>query len=116
MAISAVEGLAAAIAGPVVIRGDDGYDEARALYNGMIDKHPAAVAYCESESDVSSAIGFARDREIPIAIRCGGHNGGGLGSVDDGIVIDLSRMNEIAVEPAARMVRVQGGTLLGQMD
>ena len=116
MAISSVEGLAGAVKGRVVERGDSGYDEARALYNAMIDKHPAAVAYCTDEADVSAAVRFARDRGLRIAVRGGGHNGAGLGSVDDGLIIDLSSMNEITVDPAARMVRVQGGALLRDVD
>src|SRR6059058_4177293 len=78
----------------------------------MIDKRPAAIAYCVDEQDVAAAIGFGRERGLRVAIRCGGHNGGGLGSVDDGLVIDLSAMNEVSVDPAARMARVQGGVLL----
>jgi FAD/FMN-containing dehydrogenase len=116
MSSTAVEGLTAAVRGRVVERGASDYDEARALYNGMIDKHPAAVAYCVDEGDVAAAIGFARDRGLRIAVRGGGHNGAGLGSVDDGLVIDLSAMNEVAVDPSARMVRVQGGATLGAVD
>jgi FAD/FMN-containing dehydrogenase len=116
VAISEVDGLAAAVKGRVVERGAEGYDEARALYNAMIDKHPAAVAYCLDEADVAAAIRLARAHELPIAVRCGGHNGGGLGSVDDGLVIDLSEMNDVTVDPAARMVRVQGGAKLGAVD
>src|SRR6478609_7350280 len=116
MAISSVDGLAAAVKGRVVERGDSGYDEARALYNAMIDKHPAAVAYCTDEADVSAAIQFARDRGLRIAVRGGGHNGAGLGSVDDGLIIDLSSMNKVTVVPAAKMVRVQGGALLRDVD
>src|SRR5436305_12137675 len=112
MAISSVEGLAGAVKGRVVERGDSGYDEARALYNAMIDKHPAAIAYCVDESDVSAAIGFARQHDLRIAIRSGGHNGGGLGSVDEGLVIDLSAMNGVTVDEQARLARVGGGTLL----
>jgi FAD/FMN-containing dehydrogenase len=111
MAVS-VGGLAAALKGPVVERGDSGYDEARALYNAMIDKHPAAIAYCADESEVAAAITFARRQGLRIAIRGGGHNGAGLGSVDGGLVIDISRMNAIEVEPQARVVHVQGGALL----
>jgi FAD/FMN-containing dehydrogenase len=116
MSTTAVEGLAAAVRGRVVEAGAPDYDEARSLYNGMIDKHPAAIAYCVDEKDVAAAIAFARERGLRLAIRGGGHNGGGLGSVDDGLVIDLSIMNEVTVDPAARMVRVQGGALLGQVD
>jgi FAD/FMN-containing dehydrogenase len=116
MSVSAVDGLTAAVKGRVVARGDEGYDDARALYNAMIDKRPAAVAYCVDESDVAAAIRFARERSLPIAVRCGGHNGGGLGSVDDGLVIDLSPMNTVTVDPAAQMARVQGGARLGDVD
>jgi hypothetical protein len=111
MAVS-VGGLAAGLQGRVVERGDAEYDEARALYNAMIDKRPVAIAYCAGEADVSETIRFARKEGLPIAVRCGGHNGGGLGSVDDGIVVDLSQMNAITVEPRANVVHVQGGALL----
>ena len=103
MSNTAVEGLTTTVKGRVVNRGDAEYDEARALYNAMIDKHPAAIAYCVDESDVAAAIGFARSRGLPLAVRCGGHNGAGSASVDDGLVIDLSAMNAIDVDPAARI-------------
>jgi FAD/FMN-containing dehydrogenase len=116
MATSALEGLTSAVKGRVVERGDSGYDEARALYNAMIDKHPAAIAYCVDDVDVAAAIKFGRERGLRIAVRSGGHNGAGLASVDDGLVIDLSSMNNIAVDPSAGMVRVQGGAKLGEVD
>jgi len=116
MATTAVEGLTAAVRGRVVEAGAPDYDESRTLYNAMIDKHPAAIAYCVDEKDVAAAIAFAREKGLRIAIRGGGHNGGGLGSVDDGLVIDLSLMNDVTVDPSARTVRVQGGALLGQVD
>src|SRR2546430_7278912 len=116
MAVCSSDLLAGAVQGRVVERGDSGYDEARALFNAMIDKHPAAVAYCTDEADVSAAVQFARDRGLRIAVRGGGHNGAGLGSVDDGLVIDLSSMHEVTVEPAARMVRVQGGAKWRDVD
>jgi FAD/FMN-containing dehydrogenase len=112
MASAAIEGLSGAIRGRVVERDAAGYDDARALYNAMIDKKPAAVAYCADEADVAAAVRYAVEHELRIAVRGGGHNGGGLGSVDDGLVIDLSAMNDIKVEPDAKMVRAQGGVLL----
>jgi FAD/FMN-containing dehydrogenase len=114
MAVS-VDGLAAVVRGRVVERSASDYDEARALYNAMIDKRPAAIAYCVDESDVAAAVRYANERGLRIAIRSGGHNGGGLGGVDDGLVIDLSQMKSITVDAAARVARVQGGALLKEV-
>jgi FAD/FMN-containing dehydrogenase len=114
MAIS-VEGLASAVKGRVVEAGAPDYDESRALYNAMIDKRPAAIAYCVDEADVAAALAYGIEHGLRIAVRGGGHNGGGLGSVDDGLVIDLSQMNAIEVDGGARVVRVQGGALLKDM-
>ena len=111
MAVS-VEGLASAVKGRVVEAGSTEYDEARALYNAMIDKRPAAIAYCVDEADVAAALRYGVEHGLTIAVRGGGHNGGGLGSVDDGLVIDLSQMNAIEVDAAASMARVGGGALL----
>ena len=108
--------LAGVVEGKIVAKDDAGYEESRALFNAMIDKRPAAIAYCVSERDVAAAIEYARREGLRIAIRCGGHNGGGLGSVDDGIVIDLSAMKGITVDSAARTVRVQGGVLASELD
>jgi FAD/FMN-containing dehydrogenase len=111
MAVS-VEGLAAAVRGRVVDRSSSDYGEARALYNAMIDKHPTAIAYCVDESDVAAAVRYANEHGLGITLPSGGHNGGGLGSVDDGLVLDLSQMNAITVDAAAQVARVQGGALL----
>ncbi len=111
MAVS-VEGLASVVKGRVVEAGAPDYDESRALFNAMIDKRPAAIAYCMDEADVVAALRYGVEHGLRIAVRGGGHNGGGLGSVDDGLVIDLSQMNRIEVEPAAKVARVQGGVLL----
>jgi len=111
MAVS-VEGLASTVKGRVVETGAPDYDESRALYNAMIDKRPAAIAYCVDEADVAAALRYGIEHGLRIAVRGGGHNGGGLGSVDDGLVIDLSQMNSIAVDQAASLVRVGGGALL----
>jgi FAD/FMN-containing dehydrogenase len=112
MTTTAVEGLASTVRGRVVVEGDAGYDEARELYNAMIDRRPAAIAYCIDERDVAAAVAFGRERGLRIAIRSGGHNGGGLGSVDDGLVIDLSAMNAVEVDEAAKLAKVGGGVLL----
>src|SRR5580700_11192368 len=92
--------------GTVIERGEANYDDARALYNGMIDKHPLMIARCVDVADVITAVNFGRDNNLLIAIRGGGHNGPGLGSVDDGLVIDLSPMKGVRVDPDARTVRV----------
>src|SRR5437764_14428138 len=82
----------------------------------MIDKHPAAIAYCVDEADVSAAVTFATDRDLQIAVRCGGHNGGGLGSVDDGLVIDQSGMHGVTVDTAAKTAHAQAGPKPAQVD
>ncbi len=112
----AVRALAANLRGTLIRRDDEGYAEARQLYNAMIDKRPALIAKCLDAADVISAVTFAREASLPLAIRGGGHNGGGLGSVDDGLVIDLSEMNSVRVDPEARTVRVEGGATWGQVD
>jgi FAD/FMN-containing dehydrogenase len=95
---------------------DPGYDEARAVHNGMIDRHPALIIRCSSPDDVARAIAFGRDHGAPIAVRGGGHNGGGLGVVDDGVVIDLSSMADVVVDPDSGTVRVGGGATWGDVD
>ena len=95
---------------------DSDYEAARTVYNAMIDKRPALIARCASLGDVSRAIAFARDHDLLIAIRGGGHNGAGLGTCDDGVVIDLSLLKDIQVDPAARTVRVGGGCTWGEVD
>ena len=82
----------------------------------MIDKRPALIARCATADDVAAVIRFAREHDLPLAVRGGGHNGGGLGSVDDGVVIDLSPMKAVTVDPATRTVRVGGGCVWGEVD
>ena len=90
------------VRGTVIERGEANYDEARALYNGMIDKRPRLIARCVDVADVIAAVNFGRDNGLLVAIRGGGHNGPGLGSVDDGLVIDLSLMKGVRVDPEPR--------------
>ena len=101
--------LKASLRGELIQRNEPGYEEARKLYNGMIDKRPWLIARCVDVADVITAVRFGRDHELLTAIRGGGHNGPGLGSCDDGLVIDLSRMKGIRVDPANRTVRVGPG-------
>ncbi|TMK64608.1 MAG: FAD-binding oxidoreductase [Actinobacteria bacterium] len=95
---------------------DAEYGEACKVFNAMIDKRPALIARCASPDEVVKAVGFARDHDLPLAIRGGAHNGAGLGTVDDGVVIDLSLLRDVAVDPEARTVRVGGGCTWGEVD
>ena len=102
--------------GACVTLGDPGYDEARVIWNGSIDKHPAIIAQCVGAADVIDAVNFARDHDLVVAVRGGGHNVAGNAVCDGGIVIDLSLMNGVRVDPAARRVRAGGGAILGDVD
>src|SRR5262249_58612881 len=101
------------IRGLVIARNHPDYEEARKLYNAMIDKRPLAIARCSDVADVIAGINFGRDNKLSIAVRGGGHNGPGSGSVDDGLVIDLAMMKGVRVDPAKRTVRVDGGCVTG---
>jgi FAD/FMN-containing dehydrogenase len=95
---------------------DSDYDSARSLYNGMIDKRPAMIARCVDAADVIAAVNFAREQDLLLAIRGGGHNGPGLGSCDGGLVVDLSMMKSVRVDPESRTVRVDAGCTSGDVD
>jgi FAD/FMN-containing dehydrogenase len=112
----AVGALRAQLHGELIRPGDEGYDEARRVYNGMIDKRPALIARCADVADVIYAVNFGRENHLTVAVRGGGHNGPGLGTCDDGLVIDLSRLRGVRVDPADQTVRVEGGCLLRDMD
>jgi FAD/FMN-containing dehydrogenase len=111
-----LEQLRTTLRGPVLQQGDAGYDDARRVYNAMIDKRPRTIARCRDVADVVGAVTYGRENNLLTAIRGGGHNGGGLGTCDDGLVIDLSLMRGTRVDPKARTVRVQGGCTGGDMD
>lgn len=111
-----IDALRSAVAGAVFAPGDEGYDDARRVWNADVDGRPAAVVDCRSAADVAAAVRFARDAGWEIAVRGGAHSVTGLSSCDDGLVINLRRLNAVAVDPAERRVRVQGGALLGDVD
>jgi FAD/FMN-containing dehydrogenase len=102
--------------GQLIIATDGGYDDARAIFNGMIDKRPTLIARCSSTDDVVAAILFAREHDLPVAIRCGGHSTPGYSSCDDGLVIDVGPMKAIDIDPEARTARTGGGLTWGELD
>ena len=108
--------LQAKLRGEVIGRDHPGYDDARSLYNAMIDKRPLVIARCVDAADVMAAVSFARESGLQLAVRGGSHNGAGSGSVDDGIVIDLSALRGVVVDPDARSATVLGGSLLSDVD
>ena len=104
------------LSGKIIKAGDADYDTARKVYNGMINKHPDAIAYCADVADVITCVNFARENKLVLAVRGGGHNAGGLGVTDGALVIDLSQMKGIHVDPVAKTALVQGGCLLKEAD
>src|SRR5436309_1528842 len=102
--------------GEVIRAGDAGYEQAARVYNGMIEKRPALIARCRDVADVMAAVNFAREHELTLAVRGGGHSGPGLGTWDGGLVVDLSDMKGIRVDPSAQTVRVEGGCTWGEVD
>ena len=102
--------------GRLIEPGDKDYDEARKVYNGMIHKKPRLIARCADVADVINSVNFARENDLLLAIRSGGHNAGGLGICDDGLVVDLSPIKYTRVDPAARTVTVGGGCTWGDVD
>ena len=114
--MAALASFSEAFEGEIILPGSAGYDAARVVWNGMIDRRPAVVARAAGVEDVRRTVRFAREQELPIAVRCGGHSLAGFSTCDDGVVLDLSLMRDVDVDPARRMARVAGGTLLSQLD
>lgn len=106
---AAVRDLSTSFSGRLLLPGDTGYDDARRIHNGLIDKKPAAIAQCRGTADISDAVKLARAHQLRISIRGGGHNVAGRAVVDDGLMIDLSLMRTVIVDPAERIARVEGG-------
>jgi FAD/FMN-containing dehydrogenase len=113
---TAIDQFKAGLRGELIQRHDPNYEEARKLYNAMIDKKPLLIARCADVADVISAVRFGRENNLLTAIRGGGHNGPGLGSCNDGLVIDLSPMRGVRVDPANRTVRAEAGCTQGGVD
>jgi hypothetical protein len=113
---AAVDELAAGFAGSIIQPADEGYDEARAVWNGMFDRRPALIARCANAADVVAAVNFARASGLTTAVRSGGHSAVGYGTCDDGIVIDLSAMKQVDVDPDAKTARADAGATWGDFD
>ncbi|GGH44481.1 oxidoreductase [Mangrovimonas yunxiaonensis] len=104
------------LTGKVIVPKDPNYDEARTIYNAMIDKKPAVIVTCKTKADVINVVNFARDNNTEVSVRSGGHNGAGLALVDGGLVVDLSEMKAIAIDPLSKTVIVQPGNTLSDVD
>ena len=104
------------IRGEIILPQDSNYDDTRKVYNAMINKHPGMIVKCVDVADVINSVNFGRENNLLIAVRGGGHNGGGLGLCDDGLVIDLSGIKFVRVDVAEKTVRVGGGKVWGEVD
>jgi FAD/FMN-containing dehydrogenase len=111
-----VDSLRATLRGEIIEPGDTSYEAARRVYNAMIDRRPRLIARCADAADVIASVNFAREHALPLAVRGGGHSGPGLGVCDDGVVIDLSPMRGVRVDPHMRTARVAGGCLWRDVD
>jgi hypothetical protein len=112
----ALRELAESLEGQLLLAGDFGYDGARRIWNGMHDRRPAAIVRARSTADVANAVSFARERELLLAVKGGGHSWPGHSTADGALTIDLSAMNEVTIDPGARRARVGGGALLYDLD
>ncbi|HUG03859.1 MAG TPA: FAD-binding protein [Steroidobacteraceae bacterium] len=113
---AAIKDLQARMRGPVLLSGDAGYEQARRVLNESINRHPALVVQPTGVADIQSAVNFARERELLLAVKCGGHSPGGKSTCDRGMQIDLSRFRGVRVDAGARRAYVDGGSLLGDLD
>ena len=111
-----IDAFARRLAGRVLVESAGEYEQARRVWNGLIDKRPAVIVQCSGVADVLEALRFARDHDLLVAVRGGGHNVAGFGTCDGGLVIDLSPLRGIRVDPAKRTVRAQAGVTWGDLD
>jgi FAD/FMN-containing dehydrogenase len=114
--VTMTEALAVQLRGNLLTPNDEGYDEARSLHNGMIDRKPAMIAQCTGTADVITCVNFARDNNLPLSVKGGGHGVAGKAMCDDGVVIDLSTMRAVIVDPDLKTAQVQAGATLGDLD
>jgi FAD/FMN-containing dehydrogenase len=112
----AIRELRAGFAGDVLVPGDAGYDDARTIFNAMIDRRPGVIAQCERVQDMAAAVRFGREHGLEVAVRGGGHSVAGKALTDGGIVVDLRRMNAVSVDPDARTATVAGGATMSNLD
>src|SRR5436190_22317228 len=111
-----IEKLRTEFRGALLRPGEEGYDESRRIWNGAIDRHPALIARCVGADDVVAAVRFAREHDLPVSVKGGGHAVAGHSVCDDGLMIDLSLMKAVRVDPAVRTARAAGGVLWGELD
>jgi FAD/FMN-containing dehydrogenase len=113
---SAVQTLAASLRGPLIQPGDPGYDAARTVWNARIDRHPALIVRCAGAADVIAGVTFAREHDLLLSLKGGGHNVAGTAVCDDGLLLDLSPMKGIRIDPVRRTARAEPGVLWGELD
>jgi FAD/FMN-containing dehydrogenase len=116
ISLGAIHAFKERLRGQVVCPSDNGYDAARKVWNGCIDRHPTFIAFCANDGHVLASVRFAREHELLVAVRGGGHNVAGTAVCDDGLVIDLSLMKAIEVDATHRIARAQGGVLWRELD
>ena len=111
-----VDALRSQLRGALITAADDRYEAARRVWNGMVDRYPGVIVQCSGNADVIATVNFARTHGLPLAVRGGGHNVAGSAVCDAGVVIDLSALKSVRVDPARRIARVGGGATLGDID
>ena len=114
--MSEFESLRARLRGPLLVARDAGYDEARSVWNGMIDRRPAAIVRCIGTADAFACVGYAREQGLALAVKGGGHHIAGLAVADDALMLDMSQQRGVWVDPAERIARAQVGCQLGDVD
>ena len=116
LAADAIDALRSQLRGPLLRLGDDGYDPARTVWNAMFDRRPALIARCAGAADVIAAVKFAREHDLLLSIKGGGHNVAGTAVCNDGLLLDLSAMKGVRVDPVGRTVRAEPGLTWGELD